>query len=113
MNRNRNLRKSLGLRNKTLTMTEDKKLFAEKVPAGKRTYFLDVLENHKGHKFIKFTESRLNEGEFIRQSVRIFEEDFDKIFDAFGKMKAYIEANHEGGSKFGSNPTGHSNTDIG
>lgn len=99
--------------NKTLSMMEDKKLFTGKVPAGKRTYFIDVIENQKGHKYIKFTESRINEGEFIRQSVRIFEEDFDKIFDAFAKMKSFIETNHEGGSKFGSNPTGHSNTDIG
>ena len=71
-------------------MTEDKNLYTEKVPAGKRTYFLDVMENHKGHKFIKFTESRANEGEYIRQSIRIFQEDFDKIFNALDKVKGFL-----------------------
>ena len=74
-------------------MQDDKNLFAEKVPAGKRTYFLDVMENHKGHKYIKFTESRANDGEYIRHTVRIFQEDFDKIFAAFENMKGFIQSN--------------------
>lgn len=73
-------------------MEGDKNLFTEKVPAGKRTYFLDVMENHKGHKYLKFTESRANEGEFIRQSLRIFQEDFDKIFEALEKVKGFIKS---------------------
>lgn len=73
-------------------MQDDKNLFTEKVPAGKRTYFLDVMENHKGHKYIKFTESRANDGEFIRHTVRIFQEDFDKIFSAFENMKGFIQS---------------------
>jgi hypothetical protein len=73
-------------------MQEDKNLFTEKVPAGKRTYFMDVMENHKGHRYIKFTESRANDGEFIRHTVRIFQEDFDKIFVGFEKMKDYIQS---------------------
>ncbi len=74
-------------------MQDDKNLFTEKVPAGKRTYFMDVMENHKGHKYIKFTESRANDGEFIRHTVRIFQEDFDKIFTAFDSMKSFIQSN--------------------
>ncbi len=73
-------------------MQDDKNLFTEKVPAGKRSYFLDVMENHKGHRYIKFTESRANDGEYIRHTVRIFQEDFDKIFDSFEKMKAFIQS---------------------
>jgi len=73
-------------------MQEDKNLFTEKVPAGKRTYFMDVMENHKGHRYIKFTESRANDGEFIRHTVRIFQEDFDKIFAGLDKMKDYIQS---------------------
>jgi len=82
----------VGLDTKRKLMTEDKNLYTEKVPAGKRTYFLDVMENHKGHKFIKFTESRANEGEYIRQSLRIFQEDFDKIFEALDKVKGFIRS---------------------
>ena len=74
-------------------MQDDKTLFTEKVPAGKRTYFLDVKENHQGSQIFKITESRKNNGEFIRHSVMIFQEDFDKIFEAFQKVKEYIQEN--------------------
>ena len=66
-------------------------LFTEKVPAGKRTYFFDVKENHQGSRILKITESRKNDGEFIRHSIMIFQEDFDKIFVAFEKAKNYIQ----------------------
>lgn len=79
-------------------MQDDKNLFTEKVPAGKRTYFFDVMENHKGHRYIKFTESRANDGEYIRHTVRIFQEDFDKIFDAFEKMKDFIQTSSSSSS---------------
>lgn len=75
-------------------MQDDKVLFTEKVPAGKRTYFLDVVENFKGHKYLKFTESRANDGQYIGQSLRIFQEDFDKIFNALDSVKGYLDANH-------------------
>ncbi len=77
-------------------MQDDKKLFTEKVPAGKRTYFIDVMENFKGHRYIKFTESRANDGEFIRHTVRIFQEDFDKIFDAMSKVKSFVGSSNTG-----------------
>ena len=72
-------------------MQDDKVLFTEKVPAGKRTYFFDVKEDHKGSKILKITESRKNDGEFIRHSIMIFQEDFDKIFEAFEKSKEFIK----------------------
>jgi hypothetical protein len=73
-------------------MQEDKVLFTEKVPAGKRTYFFDVKENQQGFKILKITESRKNEGEFLRFSIMIFQEDFDKIFEAFEKSKQFIKS---------------------
>lgn len=72
-------------------MFEDKTLFTEKVAAGKRTYFLDLKENQQGSKLLKITESRKNEGEFIRNSILIFQEDFDKIFEALEKVKGEIQ----------------------
>lgn len=72
-------------------MFEDKTLFTEKVAAGKRTYFLDLKENQQGSKLLKITESRKNEGEFIRNSILIFQEDFDKIFEALEKIKGEIQ----------------------
>ena len=74
-------------------MQDDKILFTEKVPAGKRTYFMDVMENQKGHKYLKLTESRANDGEYIRSTVRVYQEDFDKLFTALNKMQSFIQAN--------------------
>lgn len=71
-------------------MFDDKTLFSEKVAAGKRTYFFDLKENQQGSRLLKITESRKNEGEFIRNSILIFQEDFDKIFEAMDKVKAEI-----------------------
>ena len=73
-------------------MQDDKVLFTEKVPAGKRTYFFDVKEDRQGSRILKITESRKNEGEFIRHSIIVFQEDFDKIFEAFEKAKGFIKS---------------------
>lgn len=75
-------------------MKDDKVLHSEKVPAGKRTYFLDIMENFKGDKYLKFTESRANDGQFVRSTLRIFQEDFDKVFDAMEGIKGYLDTNH-------------------
>ena len=77
-------------------MFDDKTLFSEKVSAGKRTYFFDLKEDSKGSRILKITESRKNEGEFIRHSVLIFQEDFDKIFEALEKVKAQIKGGNTG-----------------
>lgn len=71
-------------------MQDDKTLFTEKIPCGKRTYFLDVKENHQGSQILKITENRKNNGELRRHTVMIFQEDFDKIFEAFQNVKEYI-----------------------
>jgi hypothetical protein len=73
-------------------MFDDKTLFSEKVAAGKRTYFFDLKEDNKGAKILKITESRKNDGEFIRHSVLIFQEDFEKIFEALDKVKAQLNS---------------------
>ena len=74
-------------------MQDDKTLFTEKISAGKRTYFLDVKENQQGCHILKITESRKNNGEFIRHSIMIFQEDFDKVFEGLQNVKEYIRQN--------------------
>jgi|JI9StandDraft_1071089.scaffolds.fasta_scaffold163282_1 hypothetical protein len=69
----------------------DKDLFTEKVLAGKRTYFIDLKEKHNGDHLVKITESRKNEGEAIRSTVMIFQEDFDKFFEAMDKIRNNIK----------------------
>jgi hypothetical protein len=39
---------------------------------------------------IKITESRKNGEEFIRSTVMIFQEDFDKFFEALDKVRANL-----------------------
>ena len=69
---------------------QDKELMSEKVPAGKRTYFLDLKEKPNGDRLLKITESRKNEGDFIRTTVMIFQEDFDKVFEAMDRIRDRI-----------------------
>jgi hypothetical protein len=40
---------------------------------------------------VKITESRKNEGEAIRSTVMIFQEDFDKFFEAMDKIRNNIK----------------------
>jgi hypothetical protein len=76
---------------KGITMNDDKIIFSEKVAAGKRTYFIDLKENRQGDKLIKITESKKDNGDFIRHSVLIFQEDFEKIFEALEKVRSEIK----------------------
>lgn len=74
-------------------MIEDKTLFTEKISAGKRTYFLDVKENQQGAQIFKITESRKNNGEFVRFTIMVFQEDFDKLFEGLEKVKEFLKEN--------------------
>ena len=69
---------------------QDKDLYNEKVLAGKRTYFLDLKEKHNGDHVIKITESRRNGEENLRSTIMIFQEDFEKFFDALDKVRANL-----------------------
>jgi hypothetical protein len=67
--------------------SQDKEIVSEKVAAGKRTYFIDLKEKQNGDRVLKITESRKNEGEFIRSTVMIFQEDFEKFFASLDIVK--------------------------
>ncbi|MCS6935844.1 MAG: PUR family DNA/RNA-binding protein [Chitinophagales bacterium] len=71
-------------------MIDDKVLHTEKVPAGKRTYYIDLKMNQQGSRILKITESRRFESDTLRHSILIYEEDFKKIFDALERIKAEI-----------------------
>ena len=65
-------------------MSNDKDIESIKIVAGKRTYFVDVNETKEGAKYLKITETkRLDNREFERHRVMIFEEDINKIVNAF------------------------------
>ncbi len=71
-------------------MQDDKDIKSEKVLAGKRTYFVDLKEKQNGDLYLKITENRKNNGETLRSSVIIFQEDFDKFFAALNSIKSEI-----------------------
>jgi hypothetical protein len=64
-------------------MSNVKVMESLKVAAGKRTYFLDVKLTREGAKYLKICESkRLENGEYERNQILIFEEDINNIVEA-------------------------------
>lgn len=64
-------------------MNNDKDIESIKVAAGKRTYFIDVKQTREGAKYLKISESkRLENGEYERHRVMVFEDDINNIVEA-------------------------------
>lgn len=64
-------------------MTDDKDIQSIKVAAGKRTYFIDVKQTREGATYLKISESkRLDNGEYERHRIMIFEDDINNIVEA-------------------------------
>ncbi len=58
-----------------------------KVPAGQRTYFIDVKEAKNGKKYLVFTESKKNdEGKFDKQRIMVFSDHFKAVYDAMRQV---------------------------
>ncbi|WP_158857390.1 DUF3276 family protein [Lunatibacter salilacus] len=54
-----------------------------KIPAKKRTYFVEVKETREGAKFLKIIESKqLDDGEFEQYRIMVFEDDINDIVKA-------------------------------
>lgn len=65
-------------------MDHKKDLENLQVTAGKRTYFLDVKRTREDKKYLKISESkRLENGNYERHNIIIFEEDVSNIANAF------------------------------
>ena len=56
-------------------------VFTKRVPAGRRTYFFDVMPTRSGHDyFIVITESkRVEEHRYQKHKLRLYKEDFAKF----------------------------------
>ncbi|HBE03745.1 MAG: hypothetical protein A2096_02155 [Spirochaetes bacterium GWF1_41_5] len=63
-------------------------LASTKVRAGRRTYFLDIKANKYGNKYLVINESKhqMETDSYERHKIMIFEEDFDKFFNAFQEI---------------------------
>lgn len=64
-------------------MKDNNEVESIKVPAGKRTYFIDVKQTVENIKYLKIRESkRLENGEYERHQIMIFEENINNMADA-------------------------------
>lgn len=68
----------------------EREVHVEKIHAGKRTYFLDLQEKINGDLVLKMTENRKDNGELLRSTIIVFDDDFDKFFTALERIKNKI-----------------------
>jgi len=67
---------------------------AIQVPAGQRTYFIDVREAKNGKKYLVFTESKRNaEGKFDRRRIMVFSDHFKAVFEAMKQVAPQLGIN--------------------
>ncbi len=66
---------------------ENKELNSIKIPAGKRTYFLDIKKSREGTKYLVISESKRNDkGEYEHDRVMVFQEHFSTFFEGLAKL---------------------------
>lgn len=84
--------------------SDDENIFSTRVKAGRRVYFLDVKSTLNGGTYLSITETRKKPNcdaksqPYIRQTIFIYPEDFDKFEDAFSlSIQKIKELNKEAG----------------
>lgn len=83
-----------------MKMNTDKDIENIKIAAGKRTYFVDVKQTREGAKYLKISESkRLDNGEYERYHIMIFEEDINGIVEALRTALQHFPAYQKPKSK--------------
>jgi hypothetical protein len=67
-------------------------VYSKRVPAGKRTYFLDVKTTRSGEDFfLTITESkRIDDGRYEKHKIFLYKEDFGKFLSAMHEVVAHI-----------------------
>lgn len=80
-------------------------VYSTRFTSGERTYFFNVHENIKNEYSLSLIESKQTEteGRFLRQSVLVYEEDFDNFLNELQKavdvMKIKMSENKKNSSK--------------
>lgn len=67
-------------------------IYSENIKAGNRTYFFDVRVTKSNEKYIHITESRQENGEWIRNNIVIFHDHIDEFLKALDEIKKKIIA---------------------
>jgi len=65
-------------------------IYSKNIKAGNRTYFFDVRVTKSNEKYIHITESRQENGEWIRNNVVIFHDHIDEFLKALDEIKKKI-----------------------
>jgi len=82
-------------------------VFSKRVPAGRRTYFFDVMPTRSGRDFfIVMTESkRVEEYRYEKHKIRLYKEDFAKFIRGLHETVEYIRREHLPDFEFHGLPT--------
>jgi hypothetical protein len=65
-------------------------IYSKNIKAGGRTYFFDIRKTKSGDKYIHITESKQENGEWIRNNIVIFQEHADEFFKILNEIKDKI-----------------------
>jgi DNA polymerase III epsilon subunit-like protein len=67
-----------------------------KVPAGSRTYFLNLKQDRKGTFYMILKESkRVDEYNFESHRIVMYEEDFENFMEAFKEIMRFVEQHRD------------------
>lgn len=65
-------------------------IYSKNIKAGGRTYFFDIRKTKSGEKYIHITESRQENGEWVRNNIVIFHDHVDEFFKILDEIKGKI-----------------------
>lgn len=74
---------------------EENAVFSERVPAGRRIYFIDVKRSSKGDLYLVISERRRTEEGKVRDRIWVFKEDLDKFLRALEKATQVVRQGEE------------------
>lgn len=63
-------------------------LYSSKLPTKSQTYFFDVRAAKNGSKYVSITQSRIKEGQRIRNTVTVFSDQLDAFNQVFAEAQS-------------------------
>jgi Protein of unknown function (DUF3276). len=66
-------------------------IYSKKLIAGSKTYFFDVRETKSKEKYLQITETRLQNGERIKNSISIFNDHFGEFCKTLNELSDKLE----------------------
>lgn len=71
-------------------MIMNEEVYTKVIPAGEKTYFIDVKRTSAGNAYVKIAEERVDEGKKIRNSITIFRGYVGDMIDALREASKYM-----------------------